>query len=133
MPFQLNTQIEADSFFIKDLPLSQCRLINNQNFVWLLLIPRVENISEIIDLNEQQQQQLLKEINLVSKLLKNNFPCDKLNIASIGNYVKQLHVHVVVRKTTDIAWPDPVWGATKKAYDPQQKASVIQRLTTKLI
>jgi diadenosine tetraphosphate (Ap4A) HIT family hydrolase len=37
-------------------------------------------------------------------------PCDKLNLAALGNIVRQLHVHVVARVEGDAAWPGPVWG-----------------------
>ena len=33
-----------------------------------------------------------------------------MNIATLGNVVKQLHMHVVVRMQDDAAWPAPVWG-----------------------
>ena len=33
-----------------------------------------------------------------------------LNIGMIGNIVRQLHVHIVARRTTDTAWPFPAWG-----------------------
>jgi diadenosine tetraphosphate (Ap4A) HIT family hydrolase len=33
-----------------------------------------------------------------------------MNIGALGNVVSQLHVHVIVRKRDDAAWPAPVWG-----------------------
>jgi diadenosine tetraphosphate (Ap4A) HIT family hydrolase len=36
--------------------------------------------------------------------------CDKLNVASLGNMVRQLHVHIVARFEGDAAWPGPIWG-----------------------
>jgi diadenosine tetraphosphate (Ap4A) HIT family hydrolase len=44
--------------------------------------------------------------------------CDKLNVASLGNVVRQLHVHIVARRKTDPAWPGPVWGhGAPRAYE----------------
>jgi diadenosine tetraphosphate (Ap4A) HIT family hydrolase len=34
----------------------------------------------------------------------------KLNVAALGNMVRQLHVHVIARFEGDPAWPGPVWG-----------------------
>jgi diadenosine tetraphosphate (Ap4A) HIT family hydrolase len=99
--------------------------MNNAHYVWLILVPEVPSAIELIDLNENQQQQLLAEINQVSHILKNHFPCDKLNIAMIGNIVSQLHVHIVARRKDDISWPNPVWGGPKLAYTDQEKADRI--------
>ena len=35
---------------------------------------------------------------------------DKLNIATIGNIVSQLHVHLIARYKNDVLFPKPVWG-----------------------
>jgi diadenosine tetraphosphate (Ap4A) HIT family hydrolase len=38
------------------------------------------------------------------------FSPDKLNIATIGNIVSQLHMHHVCRYKKDACWPKPIWG-----------------------
>jgi diadenosine tetraphosphate (Ap4A) HIT family hydrolase len=35
---------------------------------------------------------------------------DKLNVGQLGNITRQLHVHVVGRRTDDPCWPGPVWS-----------------------
>jgi len=57
-----------------------------------------------------QQRLLLAEINRVSHLLRAEPGVEKLNIAALGNIVRQLHVHLVGRHSADPAWPGPVWG-----------------------
>ena len=42
--------------------------------------------------------------------MMNLFSPLKLNVAALGNVVRQLHVHHVARFDTDCAWPKPVWG-----------------------
>jgi len=128
--FQLHRQLETDASFVIDLPLSQCRLINNQNFPWLLLIPRLANAVELIDLSIVDQQQLLLEVNIVAKVLRHEFPCDKLNIATLGNMVPQLHVHVIARVKNDIVWPNPVWGSACTPYSPELLQNQVMRLKT---
>ena len=56
-------------------------------------------MSEIIDLGNEQTQ-LMEELALVSRELKDETRCDKLNVAAIGNVVPQIHVHVVARRKT---------------------------------
>lgn len=108
--FKLDERLEQDTFFICDLPLCRVLLMNDNQFPWLILVPRVADVAEIIDLDEAQQQQLLKESGFVSHVLKQKTQCDKLNVAALGNMVKQLHIHHVARFTHDVAWPKPVWG-----------------------
>ena len=95
---------------VGDLPLSRLLLANDANYPWLILVPRCAGASEIIDLDRNGQAELTREIRLVSRALKAVTPCDKLNVAALGNMVPQLHVHVIARRRSDPAWPKPIWG-----------------------
>lgn len=108
--WRLHAQLERDCRPLGDLPLSRLLLMNDANFPWLILVPRRTGAVEILDLDETGRRQLVDEIALVSGALKQVTQCDKLNVAALGNVVPQLHVHVIARRTTDRAWPRPVWG-----------------------
>ena len=117
--FELDTRLAADSVLIADGPLSQIRLMNDDRFPWVVLVPRVPGASEWIDLDGSQQRLLLAEINRVSHLLRAEPGVEKLNIAALGNIVRQLHVHLVGRHPDDPAWPGPVWGSgPAQRFDP---------------
>jgi diadenosine tetraphosphate (Ap4A) HIT family hydrolase len=109
--FELDPRLAADSRLLADGPLSQLRLMDDARFAWLVLVPRVIGAVELIDLDEHDQQLLLKEIKHAGTLLRASGSCDKLNIGALGNIVRQLHVHIVARTAGDAAWPGPVWGA----------------------
>ncbi|MEL4891696.1 HIT family protein [Xanthomonas protegens] len=109
--FVLDPRLQADSAFVADGPLSQVRLMDDARFPWLLLVPRVAEASEWIDLDGGQQRLLLAEINQLSQLLRQEPGVQKLNIGALGNVVQQLHVHVLGRHPDDAAWPGPVWGS----------------------
>ena len=127
--FDLDGRLEADSVFIADGPLSQFRLMNDTRFGWIVLVPRIPDVSEWVDLPEQQQQILLSEINLAAKLLREYFPCEKINIGALGNIVRHLHVHVIPRTSQDEAWPGPVWGQGKaKAYSGNELEILLEKL-----
>jgi diadenosine tetraphosphate (Ap4A) HIT family hydrolase len=102
-------QLAADSAFVTALGLSDLRLMNDSRFPWLILVPRIE-ATEIIDLPALDRTRLLDEIVAVSTALRDVTRCYKLNVAALGNLVRQLHIHVIARFTTDAAWPRPVWG-----------------------
>jgi diadenosine tetraphosphate (Ap4A) HIT family hydrolase len=84
--------------------------MNDRAFPWLILVPRVPDIREIIDLTDSDQQRLTAEIARASRALKALLNPDKLNVAALGNAVPQLHVHVIARYKTDPAWPRSIWG-----------------------
>lgn len=108
--FELDKRLDSDTFFLCDLPLSRVLLMNDSQFPWLILVPRVVGAREIIDLSDDQQHQLLKESAMISHVINRLFSPQKLNVAALGNVVSQLHIHHVGRFDTDVAWPKPVWG-----------------------
>lgn len=110
MPFNLDPCLEQDSIFITDLPLCQVRLENVRNFPWLILVPRIDNLTEVHQLSVEQQAQLMDESSRCAQALNECFALDKINVGALGNVVSQLHWHVVGRRTDDDAWPKPVWG-----------------------
>lgn len=108
--WQLHPRLAADTHLIAQWPLSDLRLMDDARFPWLILVPRIAEAAEVIDLAEADQLQLALETRRAARLMQAVFAPDKLNIAAIGNVVRQLHVHVVARYATDAAWPAPVWG-----------------------
>jgi len=127
--FTLDRQFEKDCFLVKELTLSKLLLMNDSNYHWFILVPKKENLVELIDLDSADQAVLLQEINQLSQILKNEFACDKVNIATLGNVVKQLHIHVVGRFSNDISFPKPVWGAAPaKPYDQETASNLITKI-----
>jgi diadenosine tetraphosphate (Ap4A) HIT family hydrolase len=115
--WSLHPQLRDDTVFVCDLALSRVLVMNDANFPWLIVVPRRPGLSDIIDLGPEQAM-LMDELALVSRALKDETRCDKLNVAAIGNAVPQLHIHIVARRRTDALWPKPVWGAAPpRAYD----------------
>lgn len=108
--FVLDSRLAQDSLFVYDLPLCQVRLENVRNFPWLILVPRIANLSEVHQLTPSQQAQLLSESSQCAQALLACFSLDKINVGALGNVVSQLHWHVVGRRKDDDAWPRPVWG-----------------------
>jgi diadenosine tetraphosphate (Ap4A) HIT family hydrolase len=129
----LDPQIERDTMPVGDLPLCQLRLMNDANYPWLLLVPRRPSVSEIVDLDGVERARLMAEITETSQALKAITACDKINVASLGNVVAQLHVHVIARFRSDAAWPKPVWGAAPpRAYPPDAAARLTAALRQRL-
>lgn len=126
--FNLHPQLAKDTFLVGEFPLSTCRLMNDCQFPWLILVPRVAGIRELYELTPSDQAQFLRESSWLSSQLAKTFQADKMNIAALGNQVPQLHFHHIVRYQNDIAWPNPVWGRPSVPYTPQVLSHMQQTL-----
>jgi diadenosine tetraphosphate (Ap4A) HIT family hydrolase len=136
--FILDSKLENDTYVIGSLGLCQVLLMDDARFPWLILVPARTNLTEIIDLPEAEQMLLMREIAHASTAFKTLFSPDKLNIAALGNQVKQLHIHVIARFVSDEAWPNPVWGTgqgmgQRASYPPHMAGSLIDRIAKELI
>lgn len=126
--FKLDEQLKKDCIVLGKMKTSQLLLLNNALVPWFILVPEV-NVFEFFELEIKMQQTLLEEINALSRCLKNEFKTDKINIASIGNIVRQLHIHVVGRNKNDYCWPGVVWGAEgKRIYARKEITEIIKKL-----
>ncbi|MBU2704702.1 HIT domain-containing protein [Zooshikella marina] len=129
--FTLAEQLQQDTIKVGDFSLSSLLLMNDQRYPWFILVPRVPGIEEIYQLSAQDQQQLWWEVSYISEKLKDIFAADKMNIAALGNKVRQLHIHIIARQQSDDAWPEPVWGKLPaKAYEPEAVEALKARLHT---
>lgn len=109
--FKLDPRLAADTHRMVQWPLCDVMLMDDARYPWLILVPRVAGMRDPIDLDEPARMQLRQEVDAASMALRDVFAPDKLNVASLGNVVEQLHIHVIARFHGDAAWPAPVWGA----------------------
>ena len=126
---ELHPQLQKDCLLLGRFPLCRLLLMHDANYPWFILVPDREAVSEIFQLSEEDQIQLLRESALLSVVLVERFHADKLNIAALGNVVPQLHVHHVARYRQDPAWPAPVWGRVpNRPYTPEGLSAVLDTL-----
>lgn len=126
---KLHPQLEKDCLHIGHFPLCRLLLMRDATYPWLILVPDREEISEIFQLSESDQQQLMRESSILASVLAEQFQADKINVAALGNVVPQLHIHHIVRYQDDACWPAPVWGAVAaREYTEEDLAQVIQKL-----
>jgi diadenosine tetraphosphate (Ap4A) HIT family hydrolase len=127
--YALHPQLAADTHPLATLALCELRLMDDANYPWLVLVPRLPAARELIDLEPAQRRQLSDEIDLASRLLRDVFRPFKLNVAALGNLVPQLHVHAIARFEGDPAWPAPVWGrVAARPYEPEALVERMQAL-----
>lgn len=107
--FQLNPTLNKDCIILGTLQNSLILLLNNKLYPWFIIVPKT-SIEQIDLLDETTHLELLKQSSLLAKFIRNNYSIDKINVASIGNMVPQIHIHVIGRSKSDASWPGVVWG-----------------------
>ena len=131
--FILHPTLEKDTITLGDLELCRVLLMNEQQFPWVILVPRRTDISELYQLDEDEQHQALRESILVSEIMMQHFDGDKLNTGALGNVVPQLHLHHIIRFKNDTVWPKPVWGNFKAKSYTDKEITKLSKLLQHLI
>ena len=132
--FQLHPQLAADSVIIGRFILSLLLLSKDANYPWCILVPQVEDVFEIHHLGEEEQIQLMRESCRLAEVMTSLFDAYKMNVAGLGNMVRQLHVHHIARFKDDAAWPQPVWGKLPaKAYGEGELVARAKRIQNALV
>lgn len=129
MAFALDPCIEADSLLAGRHAEFQVRLVDDERFFWVLLIPECEGIVELHDLDPKTNADLIQLAAALGAALQRATGAKKINTATIGNVVSQFHLHVIARHTHDESWPVPVWGrGTAVPLLPETKAKRLEIL-----
>lgn len=129
--FEIHPQLAQTSYPLASLAYSDLRLVDDARFPWVLVIPRVPDTVELIDLPPEIRTPVGVEVDHVCRIMRDVFAPFKLNVAALGNQVRQLHVHVIARYVDDPAWPNPVWGMGQSIpYSEELLSSRLRVLST---
>ena len=122
--FALDPAFAASNVRLGRTALNHVLAADNAAVPWFVLVPETQAI-ELCDLDPATHAALMDEVHRLGRAVRNELGVDKLNVAAIGNVVRQLHVHVVGRRRDDYCWPDVVWGRPAPA--PLSGAEVAAR------
>jgi diadenosine tetraphosphate (Ap4A) HIT family hydrolase len=132
--FELHPRLVEDSIVIGHFDLSLLLLSKDANYPWCILVPQREDVFEIHHLSAEDQLQLMRESCCLAEVMTSLFDAHKMNVAALGNVVRQLHIHHIARFSDDAAWPQPVWGKVPmKNYTSEVLVERIKRLQNALV
>ena len=118
--FKLDQRLRNDCFILSESEQCVVLLMNNSLVPWFILVPKTDK-TELYQLDQAMQSKILDMTNQLSKFISEEFKPDKLNVATIGNIVNQMHIHIIGRYKSDAYWPGVVWGGSEKtAYQPSE-------------
>lgn len=69
---------------------------------------------EMTDLEEDEQQEMMRVVFGVEATLRSLLNPDKINLASLGNMTPHVHWHVIPRWREDRCFPNPIWGSGQR-------------------
>jgi diadenosine tetraphosphate (Ap4A) HIT family hydrolase len=128
--FSLDQRLAADCIRLGHTSACELLLFDNRLFrPWFILVPHTTE-TELIDLEDKMVHRVMHQIGELSRFVRNEFHPDKINTATIGNVVSQLHIHIVARYHVDPCWPATVWGYSemKQAYPPDEVREMVSKL-----
>ncbi|MEA5115523.1 MAG: HIT family protein [Geobacteraceae bacterium] len=126
--FTLDPRLAADCYILGEMGCCLVLLMNNSLAPWFILVPQ-RSETEICDLPHEDQLAVLDCINRISRFLKIRLRVDKINVAAIGNVVRQMHIHIVGRNIEDYCWPGVVWGRKERQpYDDETVENLASEL-----
>ena len=131
--FELDPRLAKDCIVIGELPLCSLLMMDDARYPWFILVPRRTDCKETYQLSMEDQYQLAKESSILGQALMAMFSGDKLNTAALGNIVAQLHVHHIVRYSTDSVWPNPVWGKGEAQHYTRTERDDMKRKARQLL
>lgn len=108
--FELDSRLAQDTYLLGEFDLSLVLLNKDANYPWCILVPKREGIYDLHQLSEEDQQQFIRESSRLSRAMMELFAAYKMNVAALGNVVRQLHIHHIARFPEDAVWPQPIWG-----------------------
>lgn len=125
--FKLHPALQQKDY-VCDLPFCKVLFEDNALCPWIFLVPRKENIRNMLDLTTQERLTLMQEIEVAEKAMVHLFNPTQTNIAMIGNLTPQLHVHIICRYESDPYWPGTIWNQPGHPYNKQAKQEIINRI-----
>ncbi len=106
---KLHSRLADDCHLLGEIDGSRLLLHRNAMLPWFILVPATHH-TELHELEMTFYQQIMTTVHSLSGFVKQQFEADKINIATIGNQVPQLHIHIIGRHRDDPYWPGVVWG-----------------------
>jgi len=91
-----------------------------------------KHVAEFSDLSFDEYEQISKEVYKIEKIVRDTIKPDKINIASLGNYVPHLHIHIIPRFKKDSWFPDSIWSNPHRKYEYNISSTQINDLISQI-
>ena len=73
-----------------------------------------EKYKELSQCPKEVKLEIFNCLDIIEKEMIEYYKPEKINIASFGNYVPQVHFHIMARFKEDSYFPEPMWGKKQR-------------------
>ena len=87
--------------------------VEESSIPWLKVFAK-QKYKELSDLPLELRDMLYMMTNEIEIIMKSFYSPVKINIASFGNYLPQVHMHIMARFSEDAFFPEPMWGKRQR-------------------
>ena len=87
--------------------------VESSEVPWLIVFNQRE-VKEFFQCSVEEKNEIFRVVGIIEKQMHGYFSPDKINIASFGNMLPQVHWHVMARFEGDSYYPQPMWGEKQR-------------------
>ncbi len=88
--------------------------IEKSEIPWLKIFTQT-SYKELSQCPQEVKLEIFRLLDIIEKeMLTYYTTCEKINIASFGNYVPHVHFHIMARFKEDSYFPEPMWGTKQR-------------------
>ncbi|AWN17757.1 HIT domain-containing protein [Salinisphaera sp. LB1] len=130
----IDTRLLADCHRLGTLERATVLLHRHSAVGWLILVPDTD-AQDWHELDDAECERVNAQVRALCGWAADGFSADKMNVATLGNEVAQMHIHIIARHRHDACWPAPVWGrlpAGDPGYDETRIAGLRAALSRDL-
>ncbi len=91
---------KSKNFFLK---------LKKSHIPWVILFAD-DPYKELSDLPTELKLEMMELIDVIEKEMIAFYKPTKINIASFGNYLPRVHIHIMARFEKDGYFPEPMWA-----------------------
>lgn len=88
-------------------------VVEESEIPWLKIFTQ-EAHKEFSECSSEEKSEIFRLLDIIEKEMLDFFKPRKINIASFGNYMPQVHWHIMARFEEDSFFPEPMWGSKQR-------------------
>ncbi|MDH5464585.1 MAG: HIT family protein [Thiovulaceae bacterium] len=106
--------------------------IEESEIPWLKIFTK-KPFKELSELPKALRLEIFDLLDSIEKQMLAFYKPEKINIASFGNYMPQVHMHIMARFKEDSYFPEPMWGQKQREGNIDKRIDAfVQSLLTRL-
>ena len=87
--------------------------VEESDVPWVKVFTK-RKVKEFSQCTVAEKVEIFRVLDIAEKLMLSYFDADKINIASFGNLLPQVHWHIMARFKADSYFPEPMWGKKQR-------------------